>query len=220
MSPERVLRAAVVAAGLALKTRGLTAGRSGNISARHGDGFLITPSGVAYEGMTPEQVVRVGLDGTIPPGQLAPSSEWHLHRAIYQARPDAHGIAHAHPRFSTALACARRDLPAFHYMVAIAGGRSIRCARYATFGTPELAAHVVEALRDRRACLMANHGSVALGASPEAALDLLDEIETLAAQYCETIRLGAPVILSDIEMARILDKFRTYGQPGGGIPES
>ncbi|MGH7723860.1 MAG: class II aldolase/adducin family protein [Candidatus Eiseniibacteriota bacterium] len=214
MSGERALREAIVAAGRTLKSRGLTSGRSGNLSARFDGGFLITPSGVPYESLSAPDVVHVAADGSQAPGQLAPSSEWQLHLEIYRARADAQAIAHAHPRYSTALACGRREIPAFHYMVAIAGGRSIRCAQYATYGTRELALNAVEALRDRRACLLANHGSIALGDSIETALDLLDEVEVLATQYCESLRLGQVVILSDPEMARILERFKSYGQPG------
>ncbi len=214
MSSERALRDAIVAAGRTLKARGLTAGRSGNLSARTEGGFLITPTGVPYESMTADDIVQIGADGTPAPGQLAPSSEWQLHLEIYRARPDAGAIAHAHPRYSTALACGRREIPSFHYMVAISGGRSIRCAQYATYGTRDLALNAVEALRDRRACLLANHGSIAIGSTVAAALDLLDEVEVLATQYCEALRLGPVVILSDPEMARVLDRFKTYGQPG------
>lgn len=221
MNGERGLREAIVAAGRSLKGRGLTSGRTGNLSARSGEGLLITPTGVPYETMSPDQIVAVAADGTPAPGGFAPSSEWQLHLEIYRARPDALAIVHAHPRYSTALACNRREIPAFHYMVAIAGGRSIRCAQYATYGTKELAQNAVEALRDRRACLLANHGSIALGSTVAGALDLLDEVEVLATQYCEAIRLGQVVILSDTEMARVLDRFRTYGQqtPRGFEPK-
>jgi L-fuculose-phosphate aldolase len=214
MPTEARLREEVVAAARGLKARCLTAGRSGNVSGRLGDGFVVTPSGVPYEAMEPDHMVHVDAAGNPAVGALVPSSEWQLHREIYRARPDVKAIVHAHPRFSTALACARREIPAFHYMVAIAGGRSIRCAPYATFGSLELAKVAVEALRDRRACLLANHGSVAVNATPARALDLIEEVEWLAAQYLAALTAGPPTILWDAEMDRVIEKFRTYGQPG------
>jgi len=213
MPDERALRDQVAHAARGLKSRGLTAGTSGNMSARLGDGFLVTPTGVAYDALRADDIVRVKADGTPALGGLAPSSEWALHREIYAARPEIDAIAHAHPKSSTALACARREIPAFHYMVAIAGGRTIRCAPYATFGTIELARNAVEALRDRTACLLANHGSIALGPTPERALDLIEEVEWLAAQYIATLQIGGVTVLWDAEMSKVLDKFKVYGQP-------
>ena len=213
MSDERVLREEVVLAARGLRARGLTAGKSGNVSARLGEGFLVTPSGVAYDVLGPEQIVRVDATGTPAAGGLKPSSEWQLHREIYKARPDIHSIVHAHPRHSTALACARREIPAFHYLVAIAGGRSIRCAPYATFGSIELARNAVDALRDRTACLLANHGSIALGQRPLPTLDLIEEVEWLAAQYISALTVGSVTILWDAEMDRVIERFKTYGQP-------
>jgi len=213
VSDERVLREEVVVAARGLRARGLTAGKSGNVSARQGEGFLVTPSGVAYDVLGPEQIVRVDATGTPAAGGLVPSSEWQLHREIYKARPDIHSIVHAHPRHSTALACARREIPAFHYMVAIAGGRSIRCAPYATFGSIELARNAVDALRDRTACLLANHGSIALGQRPLPTLDLIEEVEWLAAQYISALTVGSVTILWDAEMDRVIERFKTYGQP-------
>jgi L-fuculose-phosphate aldolase len=215
VAADRALRAEIVAVGRALRARGLTTGRSGNVSARLDGDFLITPSGVPYEAMSEADVVLVPGEGAPPPpasGARHASSEWQLHQAIYRARPEAHAIVHAHPRASAALASLRREIPAFHYMVAIAGGRTIRCAPYATYGTAELAANAVEALRDRTACLLANHGSIAFGERLAATLDRLEEVEWLAATYLEALRAGTPVILSDAEMARVLDKFETYGR--------
>ena len=214
MSAEPRLREEVVAAARGLKERKLTAGRSGNVSARLGDGFLVTPSGTPYEALRPVDLVRVDATGQPEPGALIPSSEWQLHRELYRARPDVHAIVHAHPRFSTALACARREIPAFHYMVAIAGGRSIRCAPYATFGSLELAKNAVAALSGRRVCLLANHGSVAVNATAGRALELIEEVEWLAAQYLAALAAGPVTILWDAEMARVIEKFRSYGQPG------
>jgi L-fuculose-phosphate aldolase len=210
---ERLLREEIVVAARGLRSRGLTAGKSGNVSARLGDGFLVTPSGVAYDVLGPDHIVRVDAAGAPAPGSLVPSSEWQLHRAIYRVRPEIHSIVHAHPRHSTALACARREIPAFHYMVAIAGGRSIRCAPYATFGSADLAKNAVEALRDRTACLLANHGSVALGQRPLPTLDLIEEVEWLAAQYISALTVGQVTILWDAEMDKVIERFKSYGQP-------
>jgi L-fuculose-phosphate aldolase len=175
--------------------------------------MLITPSAVPYEAMAPEQLIRMALDGTVVEGDGRPSSEWRLHADIYRGRPEVGAVLHAHPEFCATLACLRREIPAVHYMVAVAGGTSIRCAPYATFGTAELAAGVLEALEDRTACLMANHGLVALGASPGEALDRAVEVEALAAVYWRALQAGEPVILSDQEMAEVLDAFRDY-RPG------
>lgn len=219
MSAEARLRDEVVAAARGLKERKLTAGRSGNVSARLDDGFLVTPSGTPYETLCPEEIVRIDVQGAPVGGGLVPSSEWQLHRELYRARPDVHAIVHAHPRFSTALACARREIPAFHYMVAIAGGRSIRCAPYATFGSLELARNAVAALTGRRVCLLANHGSVAVNATAGRALELIEEVEWLAAQYLAALAAGPVTILWDAEMDRVIEKFRTYGQPGAHADE-
>jgi len=210
---ESLLREEVAHAARDLRARGLTAGKSGNVSARLGDGFLVTPSGIAYDALDAMQIVRLDALGAPAPGSLTPSSEWQLHREIYRARPEIQSIVHAHPRHSTALACSRREIPAFHYMVAIAGGRTIRCARYATFGTIELAKNAVEALQDRTACLLANHGSLALAARPLAALDLIEEVEWLAAQYVSALQVGPVTILWDAEMDKVIERFKTYGQP-------
>jgi L-fuculose-phosphate aldolase len=205
------LRTDVVAAGRALAQRGLSAGTSGNVSLRHANGFFISPSGVPYDAMSAGDVVQLDLRGQNVSGHMPPSSEWRLHLGIYRARPDVDAIVHAHPRYATALACTGRDLPAFHYMVAIAGGDSIRCAPYAPFGTEELAASAAEALTARRACLLANHGAVAVGDDLAAAMELMVEVEELAAQYCVALQIGEVTILSKEEMARILERFKTYG---------
>src|SRR5262249_10305757 len=167
------LRADLVAAARELPSRGLSAGTSGNVSVRDGNGFLITPSGVPYGAMTASDIVQLDSAGRVIGGHLQPSSEWRLHLGLYAERPDVGAIVHAHPRHSTALACTGRDIPAFHYMVAIAGGDSIRCAPYAPYGTEELAHVAARALAGRRACLLANHGAVAVGKTLSGALDLL-----------------------------------------------
>lgn len=207
---ERALRRDLIDAARAMNERGLNRGTSGNLSARVPEGFLITPSAVPYHRIGPDDLVRMDLDGAILEGTRKPSTEWRLHAALLRDRPDAGAVLHAHPPFSTALACLRRDIPAFHYMVAIAGGSSIRCAPYATFGTAELATLAREALEERRACLLANHGMVALHDSPAAVLDLAAEVETLAEQYWRALQVGQPVLLSDEEMRRAMDAFADY----------
>lgn len=189
---------------------GLNQGTSGNVSARSRSGFLITPSGRDMTGLGAADVVPVAMDGCAPEG-LKPSSEWRFHRDIYAAFPEAGAIVHAHSPFAVALACLRRDIPPFHYMVAMAGGTDIRCARYATFGTQALSDAVVEALKDRRACLMANHGLVAWGKSLAGALALALEVEALCGQYLRCLQAGEPVLLNEAEMAEVLEKFRDYG---------
>jgi L-fuculose-phosphate aldolase len=212
---EASLRRSIVEAGLDLERSGLSPQKSGNISARFGDRVLITPSGVAYKALRPGDVVTLDMEGAVVAGGLSPSSEWPMHLAIYRARADARGIVHAHSDYATSLAVLKRDIPAFHYMVAVAGGRDIRCAPYATFGSRELAAHAVTALRDRKACLLAHHGQIALGDSVEAALQLAHEVEMLAGQYWRALQIGTPELLSDAEMERVALKFKTYGrQPG------
>ena len=206
------LRADLVQAARELPARGLSAGTSGNVSVKDGTGFLITPSGVPYGTMTASDVVQLDGAGRVVGGHLAPSSEWRLHLGLYAERPDLGAIVHAHPRHTTALACTGRDIPAFHYMVAIAGGDSIRCAPYAPFGTEELAQAAARALSGRRACLLANHGVIAASATLQGALDLMTEIEELAAQYVAALQIGSVTLLSREEMAEIIERFKNYGQ--------
>ncbi|HEV8480679.1 MAG TPA: class II aldolase/adducin family protein [Candidatus Eisenbacteria bacterium] len=206
------LRNDLVVAARELPARGLTAGTSGNVSVRDGAGMWITPSGVAYGAMTASDIVHVDGSGRVVEGHLTPSSEWRLHLGVYAARAEVGAIVHAHPRHATALACTERPIPAFHYMVAIAGGDSIRCAPYAPFGTEELAQVAALALADRRACLLANHGAVAVGKALPAALDLMTELEELAAQYVSALAIGNVAILSREDMAEALERFRDYGQ--------
>jgi L-fuculose-phosphate aldolase len=208
---DAALREQLVETARAINERGLTQGTSGNLSARVPDGMLITPSAVPYDVMSPADIVLVDLQGrVVEPGPRPPSTEWRLHAAILAARPDVEAVLHAHAMFATTLACLRRPIPAFHYMVAVAGGDSIPCAPYAVFGSPELAGHAARALADRDACLLANHGMVAVGASPRAALDLAIEVETLAAQYWRALQVGEPVLLSDAEMAEVAERFGRY----------
>ncbi|ATE60956.1 class II aldolase/adducin family protein [Thauera sinica] len=219
MKPEDAdaLRAALLETARAMAAARLNAGTAGNASARLGgdpqaDGLLITPSGLPAESCTPQDMVVVRADGRFD-GALLPSSEWQLHCAVYAAFPDAGAILHAHAPFATALACQRGDIPPFHYMIARFGGGTVRCARYATFGTRALSDAAVAALRGRRACLLANHGMVVHGRNLDHALALAIEFETLCEQYWRTCQLGPPVLLSDEEMAEVLERFKWYGKP-------
>lgn len=208
---ELALRQAIIATALEMNARGLNRGKSGNVSARIDAGFLVTPSGLAYEATRAQDIVAMTLDGQ-PRGARLPSSEWRFHRDIYARRPEVGAIVHAHSPFATTLACLGRDIPAFHYMIAVAGGRNIRCAAYATFGTQQLSDHALLALEGRKACLLANHGMIALGESLAGALALAVEVEALAEQYWRALQIGAPNLLSDAEMDVVLAKFATYGQ--------
>jgi len=214
---ERAAALDLIGTACALHTQRLTVANSGNVSLRYENGFLITPSGVLYEQLAPQDIVHVALtteddEAKILAGTRTPSSEWRFHRDIYAARPDVGAIVHAHSHYCAALACLRREIPAFHYMVAKAGGNSIRCSDYATFGTQALSDAVVKALDGRRACLMANHGMVALGSSLQSALLMAQEVESLAGQYCEALKLGQPVLLDAAEMERVARQFDGYGQ--------
>jgi len=211
---HRRLRRAIVETCRRMNALGLNQGRSGNLSARVPGGLLVTPSGMAYDAMTPDDIVFMKADGAVPAGQRKPSSEWRFHRDILAARDDVGAVLHSHAMFATTLACLRREIPAFHYMVAVAGGDTIRCAPYATFGSQELSDHALDALADRKACLLANHGMIALGATVDAALDLAVEVETLAAQYWRALQVGEPHILPSTEMAVVLEKFKGYGRTG------
>jgi L-fuculose-phosphate aldolase len=212
---EKTLRKDVVATALAMSRSGLSPGRSGNVSCRFEGGMLITPTGKRYEETEPEDIVFVAGDGSVPGKQLKPSSEWQFHLAAYRVRPDAQALVHAHSMHATVLACAQKSIPAFHYMVAVAGGKDIPCVPYATFGTEDLARYVAEGLQKRDACLMANHGQIALGATLADALERAFEVEVLAEQYCKLLALGgSPHHLDDAEMERVIEKFKTYGQRG------
>jgi L-fuculose-phosphate aldolase len=207
-----------------LVRRGLLAGTSGNVSSRTRGGLLITPTGIAWDDVAPGAMVALDRetgddrnDGNDRRrGGLLPSSEWRLHRDLYATRPDVGAIVHTHSTFATALACLRRPIPSFHYMVAKAGGADIRCARYATYGTAELSRNAIRALRDRRACLLANHGLVTVGADLAAARQLAEEVEAICAQYLAARAGGAPVLLPAREMRVVARRFASYGQPHRG----
>ncbi len=204
---------ALVEAARRLDAAGFMPSKSGNVSVREGEGFLVTPAGLPYAGMTEADLVRVALDGTVAPGaRHRPSSEWRLHAAIYAARPEVQAVAHTHSPRATALSCARRGIPPFHYMVLLAGG-PVRCAEHATFGTEHLARNCVAALDGRRAVLLANHGVVAVGASLQAAATLAMEVENLAGQYLDLLASGLkPVLLGKRELAEAAAQFAAYGR--------
>lgn len=212
---EQTLREEIVAVAQAIDKAGFCPSKSGNVSARFGDGFLITPSGLPYARTKAEDLIYVALNGTVLSGSRKPSSEWPFHVAIYKARPDAQAIVHTHSPRATALSCARRGIPAFHYMIALCGGADVRCAEYATFGSPELAANAVKALEGRKAVLLANHGVIALGASLAGAHTIVAEVENLAGQYLDLLAAGLePVILDAAEMERVSARFAGYGKVG------
>ena len=188
---------------------GLNHGSSGNVSVRDGDGFLITPSALPFDECNADDMVQVSMDGTHQ-GKHNPSSEWHFHRDIYRHRPEARAIVHAHPVWCTTLACLRKEIPAVHYMIAMAGGSSIRCAPYAVFGSQELSDHALEALQDRKACLLANHGLLCFDGSLKKALALAEEVELLAQIYCQTLQTGEPAILGNREMTEVIERFAGY----------
>jgi L-fuculose-phosphate aldolase len=210
---EITLRSQMVAVARRLSDLGLNRGATGNVSARQGGSWLVTPSGVPPEELSAETMVAMGFDGQVL-GQGKPSSEWRFHRDILVARPEVGGVVHTHSRFATAFACLHREIPAFHYMIAMAGGDSIRCSPYALFGTQELSDHALTALTGRKACLLGNHGMIALGADLADALALAIEVESLCEQYWSALQLGTPNMLSAPQMVEVIEKFKGYGRQG------
>jgi L-fuculose-phosphate aldolase len=208
-------REALIAAARRMNGSGINQGTSGNLSHRVNGGFLVTPTGMEYDVLRPEDLVLMRFDGSHE-GPRKPSSEWRFHRDILASRPEVNAVLHAHSMFSTTVACLRRPIPSFHYMVAVAGGSTIRCAPYATFGTEELSRNVVAALEGRKACLLANHGLITVGVDLAGAFKLAVEVETLAAMYLRALQVGEPVLLDEAEMAVVVEKFRTYGQQQDG----
>ena len=209
---ERQIRQAMLDTCRAMETRGLNQGTSGNLSVRHGEGLLITPSGIAYDHMAPHDVVQMDWEGCFS-ADHRPSSEWRFHRDLLAARRDADVVLHCHSTYATALACHERGLPPFHYMVAVAGGHDIRVSRYAGFGTQALSDALIAAIEGRQACLLAHHGLVTIAKSLDRALWLAVEVETLAKMYLHALVLGEPPHLSIEEMAATLEKMRrmSYG---------
>lgn len=190
----------------------LNIGTTGNISARPNGGMLITPSGIAPKKLTPELIVAMDLDGTWS-GDVRPSTEWALHAAIYKSRPEVSAVMHAHPDHCVALSCARENLPAFHYMIAGFGGDDVRCSEYASFGSPELARFAVEALENRTACLLANHGMVAVGTSVAEAFARTVKLETLVRQFVLCRSFSEPILLTVNDLADVKQRYRAgYGR--------
>lgn len=205
------LRLKLIATARAMQPAGLNKGTSGNVSVRAPDGFWITPTGMPYDGLVTDDIPLMSLDGSHR-GQRKPSSEWRFHRDLYAARPEVGAVLHAHSPFAVSLACLRRDIPPFHYMIARFGGDTIRCADYALFGSEELSSRAMAAMADRKACLLANHGLLVAGRDLDEALALAIELEELCEQYWRACQLGDPVLLSADEMADVLVKFSGYGQ--------
>ena len=210
---EKVLRAKIVARGLEMNASGINQGTSGNISARFEDRMLITPSAIPYDAMTPECIVSLALDddGGTWVGPRKPSTEWRFHRKLLRDRPDAGAVVHAHPTYCTTLAIARKSIPACHYMIAAFGGNDVRCAGYATFGTEELSDLAIAAMEGRTACLLANHGMIAIGETPAKAMWRAIELETIARQYYLSLLIGGPALLGDAEIDDAREGFGSYG---------
>jgi L-fuculose-phosphate aldolase len=208
---ESELRSEMVRITKRLDEQGLNRGASGNLSARFRDGMLITPSGMGAEGLTEDDIVFVQMDGTSR-GRWQPSSEWLFHRDIYAQRAEFGAVVHTHSTAATALACLRKDIPPFHYMIALLGGNNIRCAKYATFGTQELSDNALGALKDRKACLLANHGMIAADADLAGAYRNTVEVESLSEMYLLALQAGEPILLSAEEFREAQNRFSGYGQ--------
>ena len=209
---EKKLRGNMIETCLKMNAHGINQGTSGNLSVRYGDGFLITPSSTPYDQISPEDIVQMDWDGTYLGPR--PSSEWRFHRDILKTRVDVDVVLHCHSTFATAVACHHRDIPAFHYIVGLMGGNTLRCAPYATFGTQELSNAAIDALDGRMACLLAQHGQISLGKNVDGALAMAIEVESLAKIYINACALGEPPVLSDSEMDRVLEQMKrmSYGK--------
>jgi L-fuculose-phosphate aldolase len=205
------LRNSVIETCLAMNEDGINQGTSGNVSVRVPEGFLITASGVPYKKMKPEHIVSMDLNGGYA-GDFLPSTEWRMHMDIFKARPEATAIVHVHSPYATALATLRKSVPAFHYMIGVTGGTSLRVSDYAEFGTQELSDTMLAAMVDRTACLLANHGQICFANSLAQALWLAGEVEALCQQYWAALAVGEPVVLSDAQMSTVLKRFKTYGR--------
>jgi L-fuculose-phosphate aldolase len=211
------LRHSMVETCRKMNATGINQGTAGNLSVRSGDGFLITPSSLPYDTMQPADIVEMGWDGTYVGRR--PSSEWRFHRDILRARPDIDVVLHCHSSYATSVACHHRTIPAFHYMVGVMGGTTLRCARYATYGTQALSDAAIEALADRKACLLGQHGQISLGKDLDAALWMAVEVETLARMYVQACALGVPPVLPDDEMERVIAQMTRMGYGLGPEPE-
>ena len=208
------LKAKVIKYSKKLNITNLSALRSGNISVRAKekgvDGFYITPSGMKYASVKIKDIVFVSLKGVFDKKKNKPSSEWRFHQDIYVNKKEAKAIVHSHSTCATAVSSHQKNIPAFHYMVAVAGGEDIKCTKYATFGSKNLSRNIIKALKNRSACLIANHGQVAFGDDLSKAFELAQEIENICHQYINALRVGIPKILSKKEMKIVLGKFKNY----------
>ncbi len=204
------IKAEIIKYSKMLNSRKLSALRSGNISARYKDGFLITSSGKKYSSLKNKDIVFVSLDGKFDKKKSIPSSEWKFHQDIYKNKKKAKAIVHAHSTNATAVSTHKRGIPSFHYMVAMGGGHDIKCAKYATFGTRDLSKNILKALKDRKACLIANHGQIAFEENLSKAFELAEEVENISLQYITSLKLGKPKILSLKEMKKVLSKAKNY----------
>ena len=204
------LKSEIIKYSKMLNSKKLSALRSGNISARFKDGFLITPSGKKYSSLNEKDIVFVTLDGLFDTKKGIPSSEWKFHQDIYINKKDAKAIVHAHSTNATAISTHKKGIPSFHYMVAMAGGHDIKCAKYATFGTRNLSKNILIALKGRKACLIANHGQIAFEDDLSKAFELAEEVENISLQYITSLRLGKPKSLSLNEMKKVLSKAKNY----------
>lgn len=211
---ERKTRQSIIDHCLEMNQSGLNQGTSGNISVRHEDGLLITPTSLPYAKLQPADIVFLDANGS-PHGKHRPSSEWRFHYDILRARPDMNAVVHAHPPYCTTLAIMGREIPPIHYMVATIGGPNIRCAPYAIYGSQELSDFALEALADRKACLLEHHGMIAMGTSLEHAMWVAVEVETLARQYHGCLQLGEPPLLSERQIQDVMDKIAGYGLNDG-----
>ena len=206
----RKIKAEIIKYSKMLNSRKLSALRSGNISVRYKKGFLITPSGKKYSSLKTKDIVFVSLEGKFDNKKGIPSSEWQFHQDIYKNKKEAKAIVHAHSTNATAVSTHKRGIPSFHYMVAMAGGQDIKCAKYATFGTRDLSKNILKALKGRKACLIANHGQIAFEENLPKAFELAEEVENISLQYITSLKLGKPKILSKNEMKKVLSKAKNY----------
>ncbi|MBD1173346.1 class II aldolase/adducin family protein [Pelagibacterales bacterium SAG-MED03] len=206
----RKIKAEIIKYSKMLNSRKLSALRSGNISVRYKEGFLITPSGKKYSSLKTKDIVFVSLEGKFDNKKGTPSSEWQFHQDIYKNKKEAEAIVHAHSTNATAVSTHKRGIPSFHYMVAMAGGQDIKCAKYATFGTRDLSKNILKALKGRKACLIANHGQIAFEENLPKAFELAEEVENISLQYITSLKLGKPKILSKNEMKKVLSKAKNY----------
>ena len=206
----RNLRFEVIKYAKMLNSKKLSALRSGNISIRYKDGFLITPSGLKYSSLKNKNIVFVSLKGVLNKKKGNPSSEWRFHQDIYLNKKDAKAIVHTHSTCATAISAHGKSIPAFHYMVAMAGGNDIKCAKYATYGTRQLSNNILKALKNRFACLIGNHGQIAFSENLSKAFELAEEVENLSHQYITALKIGKPKILSLKDMKKVLGKAKNY----------